>query len=698
MLFRAPPSAADRGQTTDLPLPAAEDLAYVLYTSGSTGRPKGVMVGHGALSARLSAIAALFAVRPEDRSAQTTQLAFDPALIELLVPLTRGASVALAPPGRTAPVRLGPFVLRHQVTMMALVPSTLLGLLDSLPSFPPSALRVACCGGEVLSAELVRRFHELTSARLLNVYGPTEAVIFASAWLCPLTLPEAPLPIGRAVAGSCLRIVDELGRPLPFGLTGEICIGGVALAQGYLNRPEATQAAFIDDALVAGHRLYRTGDTGWLDTSGLLHFVGRRDRQVKLRGYRIELGEIEATLLGADAVREAAVKLLDGNGRSVLHAWVTGPEAQSDDRLRQHLAARLPDYMLPSGFTCLPELPRGATGKIAYDLLPEPQTVAPQAVSRPPNGPLERSLLALWRLALKNDKLGVTDNFFASGGDSLAAVDILGGIETLLGRPVPLFQLTEHPTVELLAAALSGNDGSTGGEVVVPLGRGQGAVPLYLAASGHGDLIRFRRLAEAMGESCELFMLQPPAGGDVASIDELAAEYARNIVNIGRPGILAGFSVGGITALETARQLHAAGFPVPQLCLIDAVYPGSVMRSAVFWNALGWAARHLHADELSLNGRHLGALFSDPGLLTQIRAIVAYQPRPWTGQVSLIKSSGLLRWDRWVFKPWRRLMGSTLQEYSVPGLHGSLFETANIGRLAQALHACLGACQSKEAS
>jgi amino acid adenylation domain-containing protein len=696
--FAVSPADDISGESGHLPLPAGDDLAYVLYTSGSTGRPKGVMVGHRALAARLAAIAALFEVQPTDRSGQATQLAFDPALIELLVPLTHGASVALAPPGRLAPGALGPFALRHQVTMMALVPSTLLGLLDSLPRQQKPALRIACCGGEVLAPELVRRFHEQTAARLLNVYGPTEAIIFATAWVCPPRLSDSALPIGYAVAGTRIRILDERGQPLPFGVAGEICIGGAALAQGYLNRSAATQQAFIADPLFAGERLYRSGDIGWLATDGLLHFVGRRDRQVKLRGYRVELGEIETLLLAGEGVRQAAVKLVNGSGRPALHAWVAGPVPLAVDRLRRHLAVRLPDYMLPAGFSCLPELPLGATGKIAYDLLPEPAPAAADIASRPPSGHLERSLLALWRLALKNEKLGVTDNFFAAGGDSLAAVDILAGIETLLGRAVPLFQLTEHPTVEQLAAMLAGGERAGGNEVVLPLSRQQGRLPLYLAASGHGDLIRFRQLADALGDSCEVFMLQPPTGSAVTRIDELAAEYARHIVDIGRPGLLAGFSVGGITALETVRQLRAAGFPVPQLCLIDAVYPGSILRSAVFWRVLGWAARHLHAQELSLNGRHLGALFSDQGLLAQIRAIASYQPEPWVGDVSLIKSSGLLRCDRWAFKPWRKLMGPALQEYAVPGLHGSVFEAANIGELAQALRSCLGACSPEGAS
>lgn len=666
-----------------LPLPELDSLAYVLYTSGSTGRPKGVMVSHRALAIRLAGISRLFAVNSADCSGQVTQLPFDPSLIEILVPLINGARIALPPPGRLAPQAIGPFAVSHEVTMMALVPATLRGLLDSLPDGQQCLLRVACCGGEILPPELVGRLRRGIGTQLFNVYGPTEAVIFASAWDCSQGNPDGPLPIGKAIEGARILVLDEKGRPLPFGVIGEICIGGEGLADAYLNQPAATGAAFITDPFVAGGRLYRSGDLGWLADDGVLHFVGRRDRQVKLRGYRVELGEIESTLLVLEGVRQAAVKLVDTSAGVRLQAWVAS--SSSADRLRSQLAGRLPDYMLPTAIACLPELPLGATGKIAYDLLPEIAGEVAEQNSRPPSGDLERSLLAIWRLALKNDRLGVTDNFFAAGGDSLAAIDILNGMETLLERPVPLFLLLEHPSVEQLARALAPAGGEVGQDILLPLTPSAGRPAIYLAASGHGDLMRFRRLAEQLGTDFDVFMLQPPADETIASIDELAAMYARRILESGAPVLLAGFSVGGIAALETARQLQANAAKVGQVCLIDTVFPGVMLRSAVFWRILGWSARHLHVQQLSLNGRHLGALLSDRGLVAQINAIADYRPQVCKAPVSLIKSSGMLRWERWVFRPWRKLFAAGLQEREVPGLHGSLFEASNIGELAAML-------------
>jgi amino acid adenylation domain-containing protein len=680
------PEPAGRASVNELLQVMPDDLAYVLFTSGATGQPKGVMVEHHALSSRLAWISRIYGVQPSDRTGQCTQSTFDPSLIEQFLPLINGASVALPPAGRLSPRFLGPFAVRHAVTIMALVPSTLRGLLDSVADFSALKLRVACCGGEVLPAELANRFIEQTGARLFNVYGPTEATIFATAWPCQKQSIDASLPIGRAIDGTRIYILDSRGALLPFGIPGEVHLAGAAIARGYINRPELDRAAFFADPFVPGERMYRTGDRGWLATDGNLHFLGRLDRQIKLRGYRIEQGEIEVALLAVDGVQQAAVKLLERHGKAAIHAWVAGSQLPSVSHIRQCLANRLPDYMLPAGISSQPELPVNSTGKIAYDQLLEPEAAAPAAGSRLPANDMERALLALWQVVLKRDGLSVTDNFFDVGGDSLAAVDILVGVETLVGHSVPLFVLTEHPSVEQLALALGqGNRQVLSSDLMLHLGRNEGKTPLYFAASGHGDLIRFQNLADALGENCDLYMLQPPTGKPVLSISGLAVDYAEQIMAHGRPGVLAGFSVGGIAALETARHLQLRGFPVPRLCLVDTVYPGRLLRSAIFWKSLGWLARHMNAHELSMNGRHLGALFSDPGLLAQIDAMADYRLDSYSGVASLIKSSGLVRWERWAFRPWRKQMERPFEEVQIQGLHGSIFERDNIQGLARSL-------------
>ena len=663
---------------------APGDLAYVLFTSGSTGRPKGVMVEHATLSRRLAWLSREYAVTSSDRSALATQSTFDPFLIELCLPLVNGASVAVAPPGRLHPGLVAEFALRHGVTVMAFVPSTLGGFLDAVAGRTDLKLRVACCGGEVLSPELAQRYLGTTQARLFNVYGPTEACIFATAWECTRDAQAGALPVGAPIDDTRIYVLDARLRPLPYGVVGEVFIGGETLARGYLNQPELTRAVFLDDPFLPGARMYRSGDRGWLGGDGLLHFVGRVDRQIKLRGYRIELGEIEAALLAVEGVTQAAAKLVQRHDRPMIQAWVATSSGHGPDSLQRVLRVRLPDYMIPGAISVLPALATGSAGKVDYDALPEASEPLPLVVARAPANDLERDLLALWEEVLEHRPLTVQDNFFDVGGDSLDAVSILVGAERLLGRKVPLYLLTEHPTVERLVAALSTQARDPG--LLVDLGFSSAQVPLYLAASGHGDLMRFQTLAQALSGACDLHMLQPPVAEPVKRITDLAALYADSIqAQQTMPGFIAGFSVGGIAALETARLLEQRGFAVRGLILIDTVFPKAVWGGMFYWRLFGWLVRNLRIQDLSINGRRLGAMFNDPGLVGQVMAMGGYRAGVFSGPTILIKTAGLSRWDRMLFGSWRKLMGSNLSERQIAGLHGSIFGPGQVGELATLL-------------
>lgn len=677
-LLEAPPA-----RTAPASPIAAADLAYVLYTSGSTGQPKGVMVEHGSLARRLAWLARSYAITRQDRAGQATQLTFDPALVELLLPLVHGASVALPPAGRLAPEAVADFALRHGVSIMAFVPATLQRFLDAAGGSPRLQLRVACCGGEVLAPELAARFLAETRARLFNVYGPTEACIFATAWECERRSPEVGLPVGRPVDDTRIYVLDRQLQLLPFACAGDIYIGGPTLARGYLHRPDLDAASFLADPFLPGERLYRTGDRGWLSSDGDLHFLGRSDRQVKLRGYRIELAEIEQVLLGAPGVSQAVCQLDQSGAKPQLRAWAAA-HGQDKHSLQRHLRQRLPDYMLPGQLTVLAALPLNASGKV--DLAALLQLAPAQATARPrqPASALERELLGLWQAALRRDDIGLDDSFFELGGDSLAAIDILAGIDRLAGRHSSLLMLTEHPSVAEMARALL--DELSPQRLLLPLNPPCLGPTVYLAASGHGDLLRFQQLARTLEHRCHLLMLQPPSQGGFARIEELAELYAERIVAYASgPCSLAGFSVGGISALETARCLQARGIAVRQLLLIDSVYPRSLLRRPRFWRLLGWLARHLYVQELSMNGRRLGAMFADAGLLAQIMALGGYRPRPLAGPVRLIQSSGLRNWEGALFRPWQTLFGPQLRCRVVAGLHGSMFEAGNVQALADAL-------------
>ncbi len=693
----------------------AGDLAYVLFTSGSCGRPKGVMVEHGALSRRLAWVSRTWAIDAQDRSAQGTQLGFDPSLIELLLPLTQGGSIALPPPGRLHPQRLAEFILKHGATFSAFVPSTLPGLLAAWQGKPGLKLRVACCGGEVLPPELAARFTRETGAQLYNVYGPTEATIFATAWDCTLD-PHSDaghdLPIGRPIDDTRIYVLGPQRQLLPFGATGDIYIGGAALARGYLGRPDLDQQAFFPDPFLPdppGQRIYRSGDSGWLDGLGRLHFKGRNDRQLKLRGYRIEPGDIEAACRALPGIEQAVVQKVELGGQATLHAWLVGSPRDSQ-QLQAELRLRLPDYMRPSGFTWLDELPLTLTGKIDLSALALPSTQAVRSNSRrPPATAMEAALLALWQQALgpRAASIGMDDDFFELGGDSLAALSILGAMEDQIGRSLPLQMISEYPNIARLARALSLPQSRPG--VLSALGDASGAAngaasrpAIFLAASGHGDVLRLQNLAQALQGEARLYMLQAPLTPAPATMQEIAALYADCIeaqcAQENQPIWLAGFSVGGVTALETALELQKRGSLPSGLILLDTIHPDAVFGGTASWRTLGWLVRKLHVQELSMNGRRLSAMFSDPGLISQVLALRGYQCRAFTGPVLLVKSSGLASWNRLLFHGWHKLMPNQIEIQLVSGLHGSIFETQHVGELAKVMRQFLTKAYHRDGS
>lgn len=670
-----------------LSLPARvhpDALAYILFTSGSTGRPKGVMVEHASLSRRLMWLSRAYGISSEDRSALGTQITFDPSLIELCLPLIAGASVALPPPGRLLPETLADFAIRHAVTFIAFVPSTLTRFLDRAEGQPDLKLRVACCGGEVLPADLVNRYLKGTRARLFNVYGPTEGCIFATAWECAPSAAGSALPLGLPVDDTSIYVLDSNFLPVPWGVPGEVFIGGRSLARGYVNRPDLDSEVFLPDPFRPGSRMYRTGDRGWLAEDGNLHFLGRLDRQVKLRGYRIELGEIEAAFLSIEGVVQAAVKVLRRKGKQVLHAWVATSGEHGADTLQRLLRVRLPDYMIPGGISVVPEIPITTNGKTDYAALLEPSVAFAPQVVRLASNDLERQILALWEEVLDVRPLGVQDNFFDVGGDSLAAVTVLASVEKIVAAPVPLFLLTENPTVEQLAQALQQPIAAPSS--VVNLSAPSSRVPIFIAASGHGDLMRFQVLADALQDSCDVRMLQPPVNPSFTTVSQLANFYADLIESQGvLPGFVAGFSVGGIAALETACTLQKRALPIQGLVLIDTLYPRAMWGGTLFWRLFVRFVKTLRLGALTMNGRRLDALVNDAALVGQVMAMAGYRPQEFEGRTLLIKTSGLARWDRLFFSPWRRLLKNRLSERVTPGLHGSIFEAQQVAALAALL-------------
>ncbi|MEZ4236224.1 MAG: amino acid adenylation domain-containing protein [Myxococcota bacterium] len=445
-LDRLPPSDAP-------PTPGhPEQLVYVLYTSGSTGRPKGAMNPHRAVVNRLDWAQAAYALGERDVMLQKTTYAFDVSVWELFWPLMTGAHLVIAAPGdQRDPARLAALIDAHGVTAMHFVPSMLSVFLAALPEGAGRSLRLVVCSGEALPPELRDKCRAaLPQARLENLYGPTECAVEVTRWSCTDDDPPWTVPIGHPIANVTTWVLDEQLLPVAIGVPGELYLGGVGVGRGYLGRPDLTAERFVPDPTTRGGVLYRTGDRVRWRRDGALEFLGRLDHQVKLRGYRIELGEIESALVAAPGVREAAAAV---HGE-LLYAWVTG-DAPDEAALQAHLAARLPEYMVPARIVGIDALPLSPNGKLDRRALPLPAARA--AVGRAEaRTETERVLLGLFRELLGAPDLGIDDDFFRNGGHSLLAAQLVARVRAKLGVTLSLGTAFKAPTVARLAEQIDG--------------------------------------------------------------------------------------------------------------------------------------------------------------------------------------------------------------------------------------------------
>ena len=443
-------SADDPGIAVD-----PQGLAYVVYTSGSTGTPKGVAVPHRAV-VRLVRDTDYVQLTPSDRVAQASTATFDAATFEVWGALLNGASVVILPRDLTlAPEQLVSTLRRERISTLFLTTALFHQVARQIPD-GFATLRHLLFGGEAIDPAAVRAVLETGAPdRLLHVYGPTESTTYATWHLVDgVDDDAATVPIGRAIANTTAYVLDGAGEPAPVGVAGELCLGGDGLARGYLDRPALTAEKFVPDPFSAepGARLYRTGDrVRWL-TGGALEFVGRTDQQVKVRGFRIEPGEVEAALLGHPDVHACVVVVRQDGEEKRLVGYVVPEEgaAPSVRELRDHLRARLPEYMVPAAFVLLDALPLNANGKVDRRALPAPEFTADAEFAQP-RTPTEELLAAIFAEVLGAERVGLHDGFFELGGHSLLATRVISRIRQSFQVELPLRALFEHATVGALA-------------------------------------------------------------------------------------------------------------------------------------------------------------------------------------------------------------------------------------------------------
>ncbi|MFJ5819899.1 amino acid adenylation domain-containing protein [Streptomyces sp. NPDC093108] len=446
--------------------PAADELraallpghpAYVIYTSGSTGRPKGVAVPHEGITNRLGWMQREFALGSGDRVLQKTPFGFDVSVWEFFWPLLEGATLVMARPGgHRDPEYVARLVREQRVTTAHFVPSMLEAFLAEPAAGDCVSLRRVICSGEALSSPAQTRFFEVfgDGVELHNLYGPTEASVDVTAWRCRPGPRSGSVPIGTPVANTRVYVLDAFLNPVPEGVRGELYLAGVQLARGYVARAGLTAERFVASPFDgAGARMYRTGDLVRWNAEGRLEYLGRADEQVKVRGFRIEPGEVQAVVATHPQIgRAAVVAREDVPGDTRLVAYVVPADGETADaglgaRLREFVARRLPEYMVPSATVVLEALPLSVNGKLDRKALPAPDHAVMAGTGRGPADEREALLCAAFAEVLGLERVGVDDDFFALGGHSLLATRLLSRVRRVLGVEVTLRNLFEARTV-----------------------------------------------------------------------------------------------------------------------------------------------------------------------------------------------------------------------------------------------------------
>ena len=430
----------------------SNDLAYVIYTSGSMGLPKGVMIEHGGVVNTILSVISGMKIKETYKGLQFSSFSFDASIWESFIMLISGAELhIIGDEERKNSKKLGKYILDNRIDVVTLPPS----VLNLLDSFYLSSLKVMITAGESPKAHIIKKIVSNVGCSYYNAYGPTESSICASTYFLDKQKNEEDLTIGSPISNTEIYILNEDLELQPIGVVGEICISGFGLARGYLNRPDLTREKFVPHPFKAGERLYRTGDLGkWL-ADGNISFLGRADDQVKIRGYRIELGEIEHVLQGYSAIDEVVVQVFDDVESKSLVAYFISNISETVENLRRYLSSHIPDYMIPSYFVQLESFPLTPNGKLDRKSLPDPLSggILSGVSYVEARTVLERELVEVWQEVLKREGIGVKDNFYGLGGDSIKSIQVVSRLKQR-GYSTKVEHILRNPILEDLAILL----------------------------------------------------------------------------------------------------------------------------------------------------------------------------------------------------------------------------------------------------
>ena len=731
VLLAQGPEIANASSERPQPTAAVTDPCYAIYTSGSTGKPKGVVLTHRAVVNTLEWVSRTFEVKPGDRLLFVTSPCFDLSVYDIFGTLGAGATVVIASSEcMREPRTFVDAIVSQKITVWDSAPAALQRLSPFFPTHGGQALRLVMLSGDwiplCLPDEVRRSF---PAARVMSLGGATEAAIWSNWFPIGALDPRwTSVPYGRPIQNAHYHVLDKRMQPVPIGVAGDLYIGGTCLAQGYLNRPELTAERFMRDPWRPQGRLYMTGDLARYFDDGVLEFLGRADFQVKIRGYRVELGEVEAAIAALPGVREAlCAAYTDAGGQKALVAYaVPQPTATLEEAsIVKALSAKLPSFMVPSQIILLPAMPVSANGKVDRKALPSPteRSVTTEYVA--PQTELEQKLVAIWGELLKRERIGVTDSFFALGGQSLLAVLLVSRIERDLGVRLPLSRVLEHPTIEALAKELGAPVSKRKGHLIT-VSNGGSATPLVLISGIGGFGFIFQGLGSHLGNDHPLHVLNAVGADDN---DEALEHTIEGVANVYEPQIsaacpegpivLGGYSFGVLVALELALRFERMGRAVPLIVSFDGFAPGHPRlmplreRIKVHVKELG---RRSHIGRVEYVKARMDRVLSrfrpdvtekegtfptpavlEPEMEARLTRVAdalfaareQYRPKVKANcDVLLLKASIPFDWSGSIFDPlygWRDFVRGKIDTEVVPGEHLHMFRTENDELLAELL-------------
>ncbi|BAZ44154.1 amino acid adenylation domain protein [Chondrocystis sp. NIES-4102] len=712
------------------------NLAYVIYTSGSTGKPKGVQIEHRtAVSLLRAMVDDQPGITSEDRVLSVTTICFDVSVADIFLPLSVGAQLIIV--SRRVTVdghKLSQAIAKSDVTFMQATPVTWQLLLAAL--WQGSQKLKIISGGEPLSKELAARLLP-KCAQLWNLYGPTETTIWSSAY--QVNTLKTSISVGKPFKHIKYHILDSHLRPLPIGVPGELYIGGHCLARGYFKRPELTAAKFISDPFAKDPkaRLYKTGDLARYLEDGTVECLGRLDRQVKIRGFRLEIGEIEAAILQYPGIKEVVVVDVDdvlGMKRLVAYL-VVSDQAPASKELRRFLQQQLPEYMIPSAFILVENIPQTLNGKIDRLALPlvDLSNLAVDDNYVAPRNDLERQLVEIWERVLMVKPIGITTNFRDLGGNSILAVNLIAEIEKTLEKTLTLEALSSLTTIKhlveswqkeeieatapiissitaaqskLLLTIVAGRGGlrNRPNSLMVQISDGIKA-PLFVCANAYEEIAL---LAKHLDPQRPFYCLESgyfALEGTNRQIQELATYHLQDILAVQpeAPYFLCGYSFGGILAWEIARQLSALGKPANMVVILDTPGPQASYR---FYQHLDFTCRTNWNRLLNLSKmgnpskkpvKVKSSLNPERSLLTE-QAPDPYIFQPYHHPVSLFVTTKTSYYSFFSQKlalmmfprlGWQSDIASQLTVTKISGDHFSLLKEPQVQSLATQVDECL---------